>query len=341
MSVAVWLTNYGNEAYLDAAIQSVLNQSYGDLTLYVADNRSPGTLVPEIIERAQRDSRCRVIQPPPGPKLAGIPFAKHCWDFLDTLDDDYSIILGGHDEWRDTDFLLKMVQKMDLTRLEMAEKGRQVSIVYPDTWQLDFEGNLCSHYGEILQFAGGYNFTLLPQIVISTVSSPQLFGLWNEQVRRLVRFRHCCSGWDHLIVAEAALYGAILFEGRTQLLMRRPPTDDDLTKYGERHLDPELLKNPPLDFLQQLEWMLSTLDKAILTVPAPAQPHYRTLLTSALMMTYLSLRGMNLHTCPGGPDKFFAMTEVREMLGAAEHINKTARKLLIQAKPGDYLNATL
>jgi hypothetical protein len=328
MSAGIWLNNFGNEAYLKAAIDSVLKQSMDDFILYIADNRSPQAQVAEIISNAQRDRRVKILQPPPGPKIAGIPFMRHCWDYLtQSTNHHYTITLGGHDEWRDPDFLIKMVQKMELTRQEFAELGRKVAIVYPDTWQLDFEGNLCSHYGEIVQAATGFNFSLLPQIIISTVSSPQVFGLWNEEVRKQIPVRHACSGWDHLIVAEAALHGAIVFEGRTQLLMRKPPADDDLVKYGERHLDPNDLALKSVDFLRQMEWMIHILDNALNSVPAAAREHYSKMLTTSLAATYLSLRGMNLHICPGGPEDFFAKDKVRQMLGAMQHVEKMIREL--------------
>jgi glycosyltransferase involved in cell wall biosynthesis len=327
MKVAVWLTNYASEQFLPTAIESVLKQSHRDLVLYIADNHSPGTRVQGILaDAAYSDGRVHIMTVPTG--LAGIPFMKHCWDFLSTQEQDYTITIGGHDEWRDPDFLAKLVEKMNLTKAEGSQLGRTTAVVYPDTWQLDFEGKLCSHYGNICQYSGGTPVALLPQNVIENVSSPQLFGLWNEEVRRRVPMRHCCSGWDHLIVAEAALHGMIVFEGRTQLLMRRPPMDDDLVKYGLRHLDPALRAAGPRDYLQQLEWLLYMLDTAILSVPVVARPHYRMMLTASLFCTYNALRGVNLGICPGAPSDFYALEEVKQIFGAAQHIDRMFRKLV-------------
>jgi glycosyltransferase involved in cell wall biosynthesis len=329
--VGVWLTNYGSEQFLPTAIESVLKQSHRDFILYVADNHSPGVRVAEILVGAlNADPRVRILYPPKG--LAGIPFMKWCWEFLSTRDQDYTITLGGHDEWRDPDFLAKLVAKAELLKSEIAQNnGRKVAIVYPDTWQLDFDGKLCSHYGNIMQHAGQCAFALLPQNVIMNVSSPQLFGLWNEEVRRTIPVRHCCSGWDHLIVSEAAMHGMIIFEGSTQLLMRRPPLDDDLTKYGLRHLEPALRSAGPKDYLQQLEWLLYLLDIGLKAVPPEARPHYSMMLTTSLFCTYNALRGMNLAICPGGAEAFYALEEVRQAFAGAQHIEKQFRALVNRA----------
>jgi hypothetical protein len=155
-----------------------------------------------------------------------------------------------------------------------------------------------------------------------------LAGGWHEAVRASVPFRHACSGWDHLIVAEAALHGAILFEGRTNFLMRATGTDTDLSDYGKRHLAPEQLANGPQDFINQLEWMIHCVDIAMIDIPREAKPMYRALLTSSMFATYMALRGQNLHVVPGAMGQFNQIQQVQQMFSACAHIDSELRGLL-------------
>lgn len=318
--VAVWMTNYASEAYLEAAIASVLKQSHTNFTFYLCDNHSPGVRVREIIAAAvAKDPRVIVITPPKG--LAGIPLMQYCWEYLNTRTQHYTITLGGHDVWESPDFLATMVNHIETNNYLTP------ALVYPDVWQLSPENAIVSRYCDIMQVANQARH-MLPQYVISGVSSPQLFGLWNEQVRRRVPFRYACSGWDHLVVAEASLHGVLLFEPRVRLLMRAPAHDDDLTKYGLRHLDPTLRAAGPKDYVQQLAWMLALVDQAVLSMPEAARPHYRMMLVTSMFCTYNALRGHNLGICPGGGDAFYKNQEVQQIFGAARHIEGMYRKLV-------------
>jgi glycosyl transferase family 2 len=327
--VAVWLTNYGSERYLARAIQSVLMQDHDDLVLYVIDNHSPGEEVDAIVEKMSgMDDRLHPVRPPEG--LAGIPFMRWCWMMLDRLDPkpEYTITIGGHDRWAEKEFLTHLVERADHEK----SYRRPPAIVYPDVWQLNFEDEVVGHYNDVLQTAGGIGTAMLPQFVIAGVSSPQLFGLWNEEIRRALPVRHCCSGWDHLIVAQAAMRGMILFDGRAKLFMRAPPKDDDLPKYGLRHLSSEQRNAGDTDFLQQMEWMLHTLDEALTAVPVGPRALYQTLLTASMFDTYYALRGMNLHITQA-VEQFNARPEVQQILGASKHIDTMFRKLILPVKP--------
>jgi hypothetical protein len=319
--VAVWMTNYASERYIGDAIRSVLNQSHRDLTLYIADNHSPGDDVKHTLNEMSRP-RMKVLDVPKG--LAGIPLMKFCWDYLNTTQQDYSITIGGHDVWESEHFLSTLVERIS------TDTYVKPAIVYPDTWQLNFDSKVVSRFPDIMQVAAQARH-MLPQYVISGVNSPQLFGLWSESVRRRVAFRHCCSGWDHLVVAEAAVHGTILFEPRVRLLMRAPSADDDLTKYGLRHLDPALLAAGAKDYIQQLEWILYLVDQVTEDVPSAARPHYRMMLITSMFCTYNALRGQNLSVCPGAGDEFYKLPEVQQIFGAAKHIEAKYRELIKRA----------
>jgi Glycosyl transferase family 2 len=324
--VAVWMTNYASEAFLPDAIASVLKQSHKDLTLYIADNHSPGRRVAEIIDHYMAiDKRIVKLDVPPG--LAGIPLMKFCWDYLNTTQQDYTITIGGHDAWDRDDFLETLVERLS------TEKHKPVAIAFPDCWQLNASNQVCGHYNDIMQVAD-QGLAIIPQYVICGVNSPHLFGLWNEQIRRRVPFRHECSGWDHLVVAEAAMHGMILFEPRARLYMRAPPLDDNLEKYGQRHLSKETLAAGPKDFVRQLEWMIHTLDMALETIPPDARPLYKLALTSAMVGTYMGLRGHNLYTVSAEAAKMFNTSPAMQaVFGGMQHIDKTIRQIVAAVAP--------
>lgn len=321
--VAVWLTNYNSEQFIAAAIESVLQQTHKDLVLFIADNNSTDA-APDIIGRyCMSDVRVRTIEVKAG--IKGIPMMRGVWEYIRKLEGcDYAITIGGHDVWESVDHLATLVER--------AEVHKDAAIVYSDTWQIDFENKICSHYKDIHQFDTAVPHILTPQNVICTVSSPQLFGLWRHSVMRQIPLRHCCSGWDHLIVAEASTHGAILFEGRVKLFMRRPPYDDDLTKYGERHLDKETLSSGAVDFHRQLEWMLHNIDRALLNVPESARPLYKMLSVSSMIASYITLRGMNLYIVPGAMDSFNSHPCVQQIFSGARHMSDQLQLLCAAAR---------
>jgi hypothetical protein len=312
VSVAIWMTNYNSgEEALRKAIGSVLSQTYQDWTLYIADNYSPDPTQQAVIEEARsKDERVVQMEIPPG--LAGIPLMRHCWDFISTLPCEYSITLGGHDAW-DDNCLSHLVTRMTRT---MFAGERTIALVYPETYQMDADGKIFGVYINNDTWSHP-EIPTLPIQAITSVSSPQLFGLWSETVRRTLPVRHCCSGWDHLIVAEAALHGQVLYEPQAKLIMRCPPPGDSLERYGLRHLTAETLASGPKDFYAQLEWLAHMNEIASYAIPDANRPLFRQLAFNSLVETYIVLRGRNLSIVPGALEAFAADPDVGRYLGTS------------------------
>jgi hypothetical protein len=323
--VLIWMPVYQEQKHLRAALESVAAQTFKDWQLVVSDNHSTDDSWGIIKAFALRDGRITYMKPPE--HLAGIPHAKYLWERLDAgnpfCGQTYTIHMGGHDLIPDN-YLETLVSRAEQ---HTQSEGAPPAITYADTWQIDAAGNAYARYKDVLQI-GQMGRLLIPQYVIAGVNSPQVFGLWSEAVRRKVPFRYACSGWDHLIVAEAALHGAILFEGRTSFLMRGTNADSDLEDYGRRHLSAETLAAGPQDFLNQLEWMIHWVDLGVGEIPEEARPFYRSLLTASMFATYLALRGQNLHVVPGAMQIFNELPEVRQMFGAIASIEANMRRLL-------------
>jgi hypothetical protein len=323
----IWLPVFNEDRHLRTALESVLAQTYGDFTLLISDNHSTDESPYIIKEFAKRDARIVSLLPPE--HLAGIPHMRFMWEMATGRKQTYTIHIGGHDLWP-ANYLETLVNR---AKEHTQSEGTPPAITYADTWQIDHAGNAYARYKDILHI-GQMGRPLIPQYVIAGVNSPQVFGLWSEEVRRKVPFRHASSGWDHQVVMEAALHGAILFEGRTNFLMRGTNTDSDLSDYGRRHLDPETLSAGPLDFIRQLDWCVHAVDEGLSELPPDALPMYRALLTASMTATYIALRGQNLHTVPGAMNQFNALPEVQQILSAAEHINRNVRRLIESHIPG-------
>lgn len=321
--VAVWMPSFNDERYLQAAIDSVLAQTFKDFTLYISDDRSTDDSWGTIKASELKDQRVSIGMPTKF--LKGIEHMDFMWKWIGDHSHEYSIHIGDHDLWP-THHLATLIERMESERATC--KGvREIAIVYTDTFQMDAQGAIIGRYQDIMQTAGQIGNAMLPQYVISGVNSPQLFGLWNEEVRRRIPIRHCCSGWDHLVVMEAALHGSILFEARTALTMRAPQPGTTLERYGQRHLSEEQLAKGPKDFIDQLEWCLHCVEMGLRSIPEPARPLYRSLLTSSMIATYIALRGLNLNTVPGAMQIFNTDPRVQQIFAAAKHIEVQAMEL--------------
>lgn len=321
--VAIWMPVYNEEAHLRAALDSVLEQTlpFPDFTIYVSDNHSTDS-TPQILEEYGAD----ILRWCPKAHLAGISHMKFCWEKI-PKGHIYSIQIGGHDKWP-KHHLETLVKRMDLEISTRLPTGQRVALCYPDTFQVNEAGNTVGRYQDILQI-GQISPMMIPQYVIAGVNSPHVFGLWNEAIRRKVPFRHPCSGWDHLVIAEAALHGMILFEGSTGLVMRCPKAGDcTLERYGERHLSAEQRAAGTKDFYDQLDWLVHCVDMALETVPAPARPLYKALATNSMFSTYVMHRGLNLNICPGAMAKFNGTPEVQAMFAGAAQADKLLRELI-------------
>lgn len=326
--VAVYLTNYNSDSYVNLAVDSVLGQSFTDLDLLIFDNHSTDQ-APRIFKAyAEQDPRVKVIDVPTG--LAGIPLFDFAWRYLDKGSYDYSITLGGHDFWDATNFLKVLVNRMDI---EIQAFGGNTALCYVDTWQKNMAGETIGRFQNIMQF-GQVPRAFTPMMVIGTVDSPQLFGLWCERVRKAVSpMRYMCGGWDHLVVMHAALFGRIIFEGNAKLWLRAPPPGDGPDKYGQRHFAKDNLARGAQDFIDQLEWCVHCVKEATRDLGPEASPTYRMMLTASMVELYCTLRGTNLMQIPGAFQQFTQNPNTIEMMKGAHHTLRFVEALIRGCKP--------
>jgi Glycosyl transferase family 2 len=316
--VAVWVNNFGNVKHIANTLNSVMRQSHTDWHCYIFDNHSTDG-AQDIVARYAREfpALFTAVSMPPG--LAGIPAMKFAWDFLNNVDADYSITLGGHDYWPQNDHLEILVSRLDAERAA----GSTVALGYTDTWQVNEEDQVCGRFNNILQQGGNMPLQFVPQWVVSGIDCPPFFGMWDERVRRQIPVRYTCAGWDHLVVTHASVKGLILWEPRTVLRMRAPPPGDGPEGYGRRHFSKAALTTKHQDFINQLEWLTQCVDEACAGQPDLVQ----LMLTASMFSSYICLRGYNLGVFPGGVDAFNDDPKVREAMAACVQTGLAVRRL--------------
>jgi hypothetical protein len=314
---------YNEGRFIGAAIDSVLAQTYADFTLLISDNYCTDNTVEEIVKR--QDPRLKLMTPPQ--HLAGVPHMNFCWQRLSEGDHQYSIMLGAHDAW-DPTCLERLVARMEAPPMA-GERPR--AIVYPETYQMNDAGAICGLYLNFDQWSHS-SLPTMPLRVITTVDSPQCFGLWNEQIRRQTPIRHECSGWDHLIIMHAAVLGQILYEPSAKLIMRSPPADSSLEKYGAKHLSREVLAAGTRDFYSQLEWCRHVTGLASAHIPEMNRDLLTALNFNAIAQAYLVLRGYNLMTVPGAYEQFAGSPEVQQYFAASVQLANMMAAMIDQSQ---------
>jgi len=317
--IAVWLNNYNNEKHIAKAIESVLAQTYTDFVAFVFDNHSKDG-APAIIRKYADANPGKLVAIPMPSGLAGIPAMKFAWDYLNKLDFDCSITLGGHDYWPQTNHLEILVSRMEHER-----RGQECALVYTDTWQVNEDDEIVGRFNNIMQQGGNMALPFIPQWVVTGIDCPPFFGLWNEKVRKQVPIRHTCAGFDHLVVANAALHGTVMWEPRTVLRMRAPLPGSNMELYGKKHFSPAALQSKDRDFRNQLEWLTAMVDEATRDSPAG----HRQLLLASMFATYVCLRGYNLSAFPGALEAFNANPDAQRAIHACLAAAESVRRLTV------------
>ncbi len=314
---------YNEGRFIGTAIDSVLAQTFTDFTLLISENHCTDNTVEEIVKR--QDPRIKLMTPPQ--HLAGVPHMNFCWQRLDVGEHQYSIMLGAHDAW-DPNCLERLVARMEAPPIT-GERPR--AIVYPETYQMNQDGQICGFYLNYDQWSHS-SLPTMPLRVITSVDSPQVFGLWNEEIRRQIPIRHECSGWDHLIVMHAAVLGQVFYEPSAKLIMRSPEPGGSLEKYGAKHLSKEILGAGTRDFFNQLEWVRYVVGLASEHIPEMNRDLLTAINFNATAQAYLVLRGYNLMTVPGAYEAFASSPEIAQYFSASVQLANMLAAMIDQSQ---------
>ena len=306
--ILVWMPVYNEVRFVKQAIDSILAQTHGDFLLVVSDNHSNDGSS-EIIDRAvSGDIRITKVSPPK--HMASIDHVQYLWDqVLPTFSNiKYTIFIGGHDIWAPN--LLECL-------LARALREPNASIVFPDTLQMDLDGNVTGKFVHQIQIVIQEK-PYVPHFVLLGLTVNDVWGgLWEESRRRKVQLRYSCCGADNLMVAEAGLHGLILHEPLTTLYLRLAPNHKEgWSGYLKKHISPEIRRSGYKDFLNQLDWVCTIADIASEGHHFCGQEVVRAMYKTSLLSAYICRYVYHLNS-ENGLDvyySFFENPEVREYL---------------------------
>jgi len=319
--ILVWMPVYNEAQYLQKAIDSVLAQTHRDFEFIISDNHSTDGST-SIIDRAcQADARVRKVGPP-----AHVPSLDH-GEFLysqilnKSQDYKYSIFIGGHDVWQAN--LLECLW----TR---AEANPNSAIVFTDCYKLDEADGVRQKYNSIVHTVE-VPLSMRPHyVLIGLVFNVVWGGLWREEKRKLVAQRHRCTAVDHLMVAEIALHGNLIYAPGSVVYLRETSTPSS-DSYIKKHLPKYFQHNPVLDFALQLEWVAYLSDKAASLDPFCKQEPIRNLLKNSLLTAYICRYWYHLSGFEGGLEAFFKDERVHQLIASATHGNAVILSFLEEA----------
>lgn len=196
-TVDVNLFVYNGAAHVGAAVESVLAQTWPDVTLTLIDDGSSDGTAEILAAYAARDGRIRLKRNRHnGGAVAN--FQRAFW-------------LG------DADFVLPKSGD-DLIAPDFIEKTMAVLLAHPDCAMCHAAGLVFSGKGAIrgaypdahnLHAVGPDKVERARHVMARYTSSPSFWGVYRrDSVDQLARIRHR-AGWDHALLAELALYGEI------------------------------------------------------------------------------------------------------------------------------------
>lgn len=243
--IAVYISVYNEEQYLDETIRSVLNQTYTDFDLIISNNWSTDSSAEIIENHRAKDERIIVWRPDRFCK--SLEHGRFIDDKLRMLNYDATIFIGGHD----------LISRQYVEILYNAYKSNPTAaVIVGSGFEIDRDGKTTMEWPSTPQLKGGYR-QFRPLIVLhSLVHCLGIYGLWPKRIKDSVKIRHDCVGSDHLVFAELSLHGDIVVEPAAVIYSRRVKDASNMRAYFDKHISSEIhAKSIVEDFEKQLEWV--------------------------------------------------------------------------------------
>jgi glycosyltransferase involved in cell wall biosynthesis len=314
--IVVWMPVFNEARHLEAAIASVLSQSHDDFRLVISDNFSTDASAGIINAATLKDTRVSKTSPPR--HLVSLEHNRYIQnEILDPSREKYSIFIGGHDLWH-VDLLKRL--------LDRAEQEPHGAITYTDSYEIDDRGQVTKQYFGFVH-AKEIMRPFIPQHVLLGLTHNIVWGgLWTEAIRKKVRMRHACSAIDHLMVAEAALHGSIVYQPGSAVFLRAANYSGH-KDYARKHIPESIRELPILDFLNQLEWCDFLIDQAVQATHLDAEQP-KSMLKASLISTYILRYAETLTGFEGGPQTFFANPLVQSVVASSQFTAAKVRELI-------------
>lgn len=319
--VIVYMPVYNEIKYIKKSINSVLEQSFCDFEFIISDNHSTDGSSDVIREFAEKDKRIKVISPPF--YMKSLDHVK--WLFYEILNNKigykYSIFVGGHDLWNK-----KLLHNLFIR----AESEKNLSIVYPDAYEVDDAGNRIRRYCDWLMVKDMPRPFVPHHVLLGMTHNIPLYGLWLEEKRKIIKIRHSCSGADHFMVAEMALLGSVIYEPSAVICLGKGRDyAQDLTRYAKKHVSND---DPVKDFSQQLEWASYLVDQAVEGNPLYSEGQMKNFIKTSLLSAYIGRYVGNLTYFENGVNLFFGNPLVWHIIQANNLLSGLFDDLLLMAK---------
>jgi glycosyltransferase involved in cell wall biosynthesis len=318
--ILVWMPVYNEALYLHKAITSVLAQTHTDFVFIISDNHSTDGSTEIIDDACRQDPRVQKVSPPTHLKSTDHALFLYSEIFNKSDEYIYSIFIGGHDVW-----LPNLLECL----INRADADPNSAIVFTDSYKLDKKDNALQRYEGIVHVAE-VPLALRPHYVLTGLTFNVVWGgLWRESKRKMVPQRHRCSGADHLMVAEIALHGNLIYAPGSVVYLRDNSTaESGHDTYVKKHLPKHYQDNPILDFALQLEWASYLIDKAASMDPFYQQDLIKNMLKNSLVSAYICRYWNNLLGFDKGFETFFNNERVRQLMASANQSNSILAELL-------------
>jgi glycosyltransferase involved in cell wall biosynthesis len=272
--IAVFIPVHNEEAFIERTVLSVLAQDFADFELIISENHSTDGTLAKLSELKERDSRVKVLQPQQ--KLNS--YGNFCFLADQVNQGNYfaSMMVGGHD------LLSHNVLSSSVKHLT---ENPSCAIVYQrNSFEIDEEDKVTRKWPGCHE-SGNMNSTFDAILtLISLMYNTPIFGLWRQQVRNDVQYRHPCVGGDHLYIAEVAIHGSITAINDASMYLRRAPPN---ANYLEKHFtaasgDAAAAK----DMYVQLSWLSDIIDQSTQGQPNFVREMYRNSAISLYLVRY-------------------------------------------------------
>lgn len=278
MSTNIYMLVHNEEKHLSEAIESVLSQDFSDFNFIVSNNGSTDGSIDIINSYLKLDGRVKLIQTPF--KMISFDHLKWFLKEISHLNSSYSMMVGGHD-----------VLSRDLLRLLIDRavlENDNFSILYPESaYEIDGTGKILRKWPSVYDTGVLGSFFDPIMILLSLYYNYPYYGLWNNSVRKKIQPRFNCTGSDHLMVAEASLFGKISSISGGFINFRANSISDD---YYRKHFakDDEVLDENWFvsDFKKQLAWLNEIIMKSTSEYPDVLREACRVSLFNLYLLRY-------------------------------------------------------
>jgi glycosyltransferase involved in cell wall biosynthesis len=227
-TVVIGLPVYNGQAYLGAAIDSHLSQSFGDFDLVISDNGSTDATPDICANYARKDNRITYLR---SPENRGI-----LWNHRRVFEAIQSP--KQYFRWAGADDILEpgLLQAM----VEVLNNRPEVEAVVPDTKNINDHGEIIGTMARTLDLQSFDVFERAHDVLVANYQHVIAYGLLRASTLRLMRTGPKYIGWDPVFLWELALRGQMVHLSGPVLLRRfhsgsisRVKTANEMRKWVE------------------------------------------------------------------------------------------------------------